>query len=379
MRKAVIALIFVLLFAFNSSSVSTAAQTASSSNVFRFNVWEEVDTLDPSQVSSEGIASIERGLFEGLTKLNQYGRTVPAGAKSWDISADRKVYTFHLRGDSRWSDGTPVKASDYEFAWKRALDPDIDAPYCYLLYDIENAYKYNQGTIIDAKKIGIKAIDDKTLQVRLYHPAYYFIDQLFQPVFYPLKKEKVQGDQIWGLTIKNFVSNGPFALTQWKDNQSVTLSKNKYYYDAKNISFNRIAIHQVEDKDLELAMYKKNQIDFSQNLLDDYPEMQSSFGKDVHVTDLASTYFYIFNLSKPPFDNLNIRKAFQLAVDEDKFKELIGERAHSVVPNGIFGAAKTFREEYDMNGVQSDLEEAQGLLADGLEEEGLTAPRIHPD
>lgn len=185
--------------------------------------------------------TVLKGLFEGLVRLNAAGQAVPAIAKSWTLSKDGRTYTFALRGDAKWSNGQQVLASDFEYAWKRALAPEAKNVYAFNMYMINNAQNYNEGLLKDTSKIGVKALNNTTLQVTLKEKTSYFIQLLAESIYYPVYAKTAKANNQWATDLKSMVTNGPFKLKTWKNNE-ISIVKNPAYYAAQEIKLPEVRL-----------------------------------------------------------------------------------------------------------------------------------------
>ncbi len=293
---------------------SSPAQTSSKENV-NVVVGSEPDTLDPGLNNSVDGATYIQHLFDGLTKQDKDGKTVPAVAEKWDVSADGLKYTFHLR-NTQWSDGKPVKASDFEYAWKRALDPKIASEYAYQLYYLKNGYEYNQGKAT-ADQVAVKAVDDKTLEVELAAPTAYFEDLLWTPTYMPVRKDIVDAAPTdWFTKIETLVGNGPYKMKSWEHSSEIVMEKNDKYWDAKNTGFIKtITWKLMDDEAAALSAYEAGDLDIVDSLV---PQAEiQNLVKDgtAKIRDMLGTYYIYLNNSKAPFDNPKVRQALSLAID----------------------------------------------------------------
>jgi oligopeptide transport system substrate-binding protein len=320
------------------------------------------------------------GLFEGLYRLNPEGVSEPALAESVDIFADGKTLTFKIRQGATWTNGDPVTAHDFEYAWKRTLAPETAADYAYMLYYLENGEKYNAGEA-SADEVGVKALDDYTLEVKLISETPYFLDILSHNSYWPVNPKAVEGKPDWATDVKTLVTNGPFKLTEWVHGGKLVLTKNPDYYDKDKINFDKVTITLVEEDSTVFNLFKTDEIDWIGAQAGSVPTdqvaqvIQSGEGE---VKATASTYYYIFNSTKKPFSNAKIRKAFAMAINRqsiiDNVTKANQQPAFALVPPSIRGVdGKTFRELYPDTGYfQENVEEAKRLLAEGLQEEGLS-------
>ena len=220
----------------------------------------EIPTMDVTKATDSESMNVMRNVFEGLYTLGEDNKLIPGVAQSYDVSEDKKTYTFHLR-ESKWSNGTPVTAADFVFSWKRAVNPDTAAEYAFLFFDIKNAKKINSKELpID--QLGVKTIDDKTLEVQLEQPVPYFIDLTTFATFLPINEKYLtsKGKQ-YGLEAEQLIYNGAFTLDNWKHEQGFQLKKNSNYWDAKTVKLDEINFDIVKDKSTEINLYESGQLD----------------------------------------------------------------------------------------------------------------------
>ncbi|PLR95203.1 peptide ABC transporter substrate-binding protein [Bacillus sp. T33-2] len=310
-------------------------------------------------------------LMEGLTRLSPEHEAESATAESWDVSDDGKTYTFHIRKDAKWSNGDDVTAGDFEFAWKRMLDPATGSSAAFLGYFIEGAEAFNSGTGT-ADQVKARAVDDKTFEVTLTSPQAYFLNVIANPCFFPINEKVATENPEWFAEAESFVGNGPFNLTVWDHDSKFVMEKNDQYWDAKNVKLDKIDWAIIDDTNTEYQMFQTGKLDSS-----DVPaEMSDQLFKEgkVKVQDQAGTYFYRFNVNMEPFQNANIRKAFALAVDQKQIVDFVTKSkekpAYGFVSYGFKDpSGKDFREK-NGNFNKTNLDEAKALLKKGMEEEG---------
>jgi oligopeptide transport system substrate-binding protein len=245
------------------STNTGSGEKLAADQTLRINLSSEPPTFDPGQAQDSQANTVLKTMYEGLTRMNEETGQAEAGmAEKWDVSADGLVYTFHLR-DAKWSNGDPVTANDFVFAWKRVLDPKAEsaAPYAYQLYYIKNAEKFNGGKeVTDFNQVGIKAIDDKTLEVTLENPTPYFLGLLSFYTYYPIHKS-VEGNPKWATNKDSMIVNGPFTLTEWVTGQSLQVTKNENYYAKDEIKLSKIDFTLVNSGATELLSYKSGELD----------------------------------------------------------------------------------------------------------------------
>jgi oligopeptide transport system substrate-binding protein len=324
---------------------------------------QEPRTLDPHRVSWIAEIQISNTLFEGLTRLNSDTfLPEPAVAQSWDMDERETSWTFHLRPDARWSNGEPVTAADFRFAWLRVLDPAIGAQYAGLLFVIDGAESYyrsrlnnESGDGLSPETVGIEAPDDRTFRVRLAAPCSYFLDLTSFPTFAPVHPATVQrwsyrdgravpqAQHLW-VRPGRIVCNGAFMLTHWGFKQSIRLERNPYYWDRSNIDVNSIEVHITADPYAALLAYETGSVDLVHGLESSVArvlmaEQQAGRRTDFHIGDRFATSFYRVNCRRPPLDNADLRRALSLAIDRAAICEhvmCLGEKpAETYIPPGI--------------------------------------------
>ncbi|WP_053365708.1 peptide ABC transporter substrate-binding protein [Bacillus sp. FJAT-27245] len=335
------------------------------------NAINEPPALDPAMATDTTSGWILDHTFEGLYTKDKDGKPVLGTAKDVKVSDDGKTYTFTIRDDAKWSDGSPVTAHDFEYSWKRTMNPETGAQFAFYMYYIKGAEDFNKGkgTIDD---VGLKATDDHTLVVELNNPLGYFEELLTMWTFYPVKKDLVEQNENWAGEADGYVSNGPFKMTQWKHDSQVVAEKNENYYDSKKINLKKVTWKVVNDATTYYQMYKTGELDLIQTLPTDVVEQEKS-NKEFKNVPYFGTYMYMFNVSKEPFTNAKVRRAFAMAINREPLTKNVtkaGETpAYAFVPQGVETSKGDFREvggEY----FKEDNEEAKKLLQEGMAEEG---------
>ncbi|MBY9079675.1 peptide ABC transporter substrate-binding protein [Paenibacillus sp. HN-1] len=340
--------------------------------IFRFNLYANPISLDPA-LTAESISDVViRGIMEGLVRTGKNGEIQPAVAKSWTVSQDGKTYTFKLRSGAVWTNKQKVKASDFEYAWKRVLNPATGSPQAYMLFYLAGAEDYYNGKLKDSGQIGVKAVDDTTLQVTLRSRTPYFLQLAATRSYLPVNPAVVKKNPNWAESAQTFVGNGPFTLTKWVQDNEIVLTKNVAYFSAGDVHFKQVRIGIQNDPDQEIASYKAGSIDWSQasDLNITSSSLDKAMKNDAHTYNPASTYYFVFNVTKPPFDNVNIRKALAMSIVREQVTS--STPAYAFVPPGILGVKKPFREEATTAFFREDAGKARELLKKGLQEEGLT-------
>lgn len=345
-------------------------------------------TMDPAKS-----VTIEEGTyilhaFEGLTRMGKDGSIQPGIAEKWEVSPDGTVYTFYLSG-SKWSDGVPVKAQDFEYAWKRALNPETASEYAFMLYDIKNAEAYNSSNLQGSPltdNVGIKALDDKTLRVELKAPASHWITMIGHPIYMPVRKDIIEryGDQ-WYTKSESFISNGAYTMTYWEANSKMVFEKNPFYWDNERIIVNRINWILIEEVNDAVKAYKFNGVDGVYSSISADSELLLKKNEDFHIYDYIGAYYLLFNTTKAPMNDPRVRKALALAIDRKFITEEVmklGQKpAVGIVPYGMPGLwpEKDFRTEAKDNGIlgaTAKIKEAKILFAEAGYADGKGFPEM---
>lgn len=337
--------------------------------VLRLNMHTEPPTADPGIAEDSTSGAVVRAIYDGLTRTDGEGKPQPSVAEKIDVSPDGKKYTFHLR-DAKWSNGEPLTAHDFEFAWKRALDPATASNYSYQLYYIKGGEAFNTGK---GKKedVGVKATDDKTLEVELANPTPFFLELTSFYTYYPVNKKLVESNKDWAKEAKTIVGNGPFKMTNWEHKSKMTLEKNEHYWDADVVKIDKLEFSMVEDENTELSMYDNGELDWAgaplSNIpLDSIPALQQN--NSLITKPKASIYWYKMNTEKAPFNNAKIRKAFAYAVNRDAIVKNVTQSGQ-IPAMGMLPPTMAFKKEGYFK--DNNVEEAQKLLAEGMKEMGL--------
>jgi len=414
MRKALsFVLISVFLVVALLGTVSCTASKDSLQEV-TYNLGTEPAAIDPAITTGIPEANIELQVFDGLTRIDDKNMPQPAIAKSWTISTDLKTYTFTLR-DASWTDGTPVTAYDFEYAWKRALSPELASEYAYQLYYVRGGQVFNTsikvGTkyyvqAVDAKgnpltkkegdkdvavpdmakeidpskDVGVKALDAKTLQVDLESPTVYFLNLTAFPTLMPVCKAVVSTNDKWAADVKTYVTNGPFKLVEWSHNEKMVFEKNPTYWDKDKVKLSKITYFMVEDETTALSMFQSGQLDASSTVpVSELPKLVAS--GDAQILPYLGTYYYQVNVTKKPFSDVRVRKALLLAIDRKSITESITQGgqipALAYVPYGIADAlpGSDFRKASQETFYKdNDLATAKALLAEAGYPDGKGFP-----
>ena len=340
------------------------------------NLYQEIGTLDWQKCSQNGEIQIYTWIMEGLTRNNN-GIIQPGMAEKWDISPDGLIYTFHLR-DAKWTDGQPVKAQDFYYGAMRGIDPKDPKDYAYFLYDIVGAEDYNLGKGT-ADQVGIKVIDDKTIQFTLKTPVPYFDYLVSFPTFAPCRQDLLEKNGTkFNAEADTLVTNGPFKVTKWEHESEMDFAKNTDYWDAGNIKLEKVTGLMISDDQTEFNMYEAGELDHTISLTAEQKAALTKGGVQSYID--GSVWFFDFNCTDPVLKNVNIRKALTLAVDRQSFIDNVAKQPWKpamayvqplLIPDADGKTA--FRDKTPAYFKDNDIEGAKAALAQGLKELGLTA------
>lgn len=354
----------------------TTGEEQTGEKILRTNNSSEPGSLDPALAQGTHESWILNNLFEGLMKHDSTGQIIPGMAKEYTLSEDNLTYTFTLRDDIKWSNGDPVTAQDFEFAWKRALDPELAADYAYQLYYIKGAEKYNSGEgTVD--EVAVKALDDKTLEVTLEAPTAYFLDLCAFYTYYPVNKAVAEANPDWAKDPSTYVSNGAFKLKSWEHNAKITLAKNENYYDKDNIKLDGIDFDIIEDENTAWQKYEGGEYDILVTLPQAVvAQLKAENNPELQIGPEVGTYYYNLNNDKKPFNNKKVRQALVYALDRQTIVDKIAQGgqipATGIVPPGLLDENGEDYRKTTGDFIGYDLEKAKTLLAEGLAEEGMT-------
>ena len=358
-------------------STAPASSTGNSNQVLKMTLLAEPQALDTSKASAAVSFDILSQVEEGLYRLGKTGEPVPALAASMpEISNEGKTYTIKLRDNIKWSDGSAVTAKDFEYAWKRTLDPNTKADYAFMVAWIKGGEAYMTGKG-SADQVQVKASDDKTLTFTLENPVPFMTAQLAFPVFFPQKQEFVekQGDK-YATDADKLLFNGPFKLTKWDHEQSLTLVKNENYWDKDKVKLNEVVVQIASNNNTLANLYQSNAIDVARITRDQVDQWK---GKPDYVVQPQLYITYVeMNQDVPVLKNEKVRKALGLAIDRESLVDIVfhdGSKSPTgFVPFGTMGGDnKEFRATAGDVLPKYDPAQAKTLLTEGLKEVGLTS------
>lgn len=330
-------------------------------------------------------------MIECLYRDDENDVPQPAGAETVDISDDKLVYTFHLREDATWSNGDPVVATDYEFAWQQALNPKVASDYAYMLYFIHNAEPYFNGEV-EWSEVGVKVIDDYTLEVTLDNPLPYATDLFAFPTLAPINQkfyEEVGADK-YATDAEYFCCNGMYELTEWSHNSQIVFQKREDYWNADAVGPDEIVYKIITDSQAGLNSYLSREIDYTDLDSGEVVQQAEAAGFEVGVKPARSSYYLIVNTEDEFMSNQNLRLALAYSIDKQALVDTVYQNDNqpmtSFTPPAIMGAAGAdgpsfqealLEERGEMYPGSGDLEKAQEYLQAALEELGCTVDELN--
>jgi oligopeptide transport system substrate-binding protein len=350
-----------------AADVPAGVQLAAKQELVRGN-GTEVASIDPHKTEGVPESHVIRDLLEGLVNQDADGKTIPGAAESWETT-DNKKFTFHIRKDAKWSNGDPVTAEDFVYSFKRAVDPATASPYSWYL---EMTNMVNAAEIIagkaDKETLGVKAIDEHTLEIQLTTAVPYFVMMMGHTTVKPVHKATIEkyGDK-WTKP-ENFVGNGAFVVDKWVVNERIELVPNKNYWDNSKTVLTKVTFLPIENQVAEMNRFLSGEIDISYELPNEhFKRLQKEHAESVSITGNLCSYYYGFNNAKAPFDDVRVRKALSYAIDRDVItKFLLGQGqqpAYFLTPEIIAGFNPTV-PDYGKLTQKERTEEAKRLLAE---------------
>lgn len=368
----------------NGGNETATTEDGGEKKILRTNNNSQPGTLDPALATGTHESWILQHVYEGLMRYNDKNELEPGMAESYEVSEDGLTYTFKLRDGIKWSNDDPITAQDFEYSWKRVLDPELASEYSFQLttyvVGAEEALA-GEGSMDD---VGIKALDDKTLEVKLKTPTAYFTGLTAFYTLFPVHQASVEGNPEWANDPNTtpIVSNGAFKIAEWNKGSNVLLEKNPNYYDADKVNLDGIDFAMLEDNNTSYSKYQGGEFDLivsppstvvAQGNEQDNPELK--VGADVGV------YYFEFNTTEKPFNNAKVRQALSMTIDRKTIVENITQGgqlpAEGIVPPGLLDdTGKDFREA-NGNLITEDVEKAKTLLEEGLKEEGMTVADLN--
>ncbi|EOX8977902.1 ABC transporter substrate-binding protein [Enterobacter hormaechei] len=350
-----------------AANVPAGTQLAEKQELVRNNGTEPA-SLDPHKVESDVEFNIISDLFDGLVSVSPAGEIQPRLAEKWE-NKDNTVWTFHLRPGITWSDGTPITAEDIVWSWQRLVDPKTASPYA----SYPGSMRIVNGTdIAEGKKapesLGVKAINDSTLEVTLTQPNAAFLAMLAHPSLVPIDKVLVGrfGDK-WTKP-EHFVSSGAYKLSQWVVNERIVAVRNPKYWDNEHTVINKVTYLPISSEAADVNRYKAGEIDIVYTVpINQFAQLKKTLGSELDVSPQLATYYYQFNTTRPPFNDARVRKALNLALDKDIIADKVlgqGQRPAWLISQPDIGGVKLQNPDYASWPMDKRIAEAKKLLAE---------------
>lgn len=352
-------------------------------------VGPDPETVDPALNSAVDGANMIIHAFETLMIVDKDNKIVPGQAESYEVSDDGLTYTFHLRKGLKWSDGSPLTANDFVYAWQRLADPNTAAPYAGDMLGYVKGYEEAAGGNLEA--LGVSAPDDDTFVVELSVPCVYFSKLITHASMVPIQKATVDanGDQ-WTLTPDTYICNGPLKMIEWVPGSHIIFAKNENYWNADAVTLNTLKFVLMEDSNASYSAYQTGEVQMIKAVPTE--EIPSLKGKeDFHVDPIMGTYYLSFQTEKAPFDNPDVRMALSLAIDRDYVANTVMQGTYSPATNfvgpGLSDAedGSSFEETtrknnggdfFDVANHDADVAKAKELLANAGYPDGAGFPTV---
>ncbi len=325
------------VLAFSLAVVGSFA--ASAEMVYHRGNAADPETLDQHKTSTVYEAHILRDLYEGLVIYNSKAEVIPGVAESWSVSDDGRVYTFKLRGDAKWSNGDPVVAGDSVYSLRRIMKPATGAKYANILYPVKNAEKINKGEALP-ETLGVKAVDDRTLEITLEASTPFFLELLTHQTGLPVHPATVEKHGSDFVRPENIVTNGAYVLAEFIPNAHVKAVKNAEFHDAAKVKIDTVFYYPTEDRGAALRRFQAGELHSNNDApTEQIKWMRENLGQQFRVAPYLGTYYYAVKADKAPFDDVRVRQALSMAIDREFIAEEIWGGAmvagYSFVPPGI--------------------------------------------
>jgi ABC-type oligopeptide transport system substrate-binding subunit len=328
----------------------------------------EPESLDPQKARQDSSLNILRDLFEGLTSLDRDGSVMGGAASTWDISADGRVYTFHLRDALRWSDGSPLTARDFAFGLQRLVDPKVASEYALIAAPIHNARAIVRGKLAPTT-LGVATPDDQTVVVTLDSPTPYLPALLAHPSTFPVERYALeQYDQTFTRPGR-LVSNGAFVLSEWVEGSHITVQRNRFYWNAQTVKLDAVRYYHMSDAGTELRRFRAGELQYTYVIpSQQFAWVRKHLPNAVHIDPQLAVYYYGFNVTRAPFkDNAKLRRALSMVIDRTRITQQVtglGELpACSWIPPGVADYTPQ-QPDYCNRPMRERIEEARQLYAE---------------
>ena len=367
--KKIFLILTLLVFALSCGKKSGSGST------FTLNIVTEPSLIDPQITTDIPGGTVDELILEGLLRKDKTGKSVAGIAQKWEKSKDGLVWTFHLRDGVKWSNGDPVTANDFKAGWIRGLNPDTAGSNASMLFVIKNGEKYNAKKVSE-NEVGIKVIDDKTLQVTLESPIPYFDDLVTFKSFMPLNQKFYNKTKDKYFTEAEYtISNGPYTLEKWTHDSELKFKKNPNYWDAGNVKIDNVEL-KIIATDSAVNAFKNKEVDVTAVTFEQAKEFTGK--PELVKANDGGIYYLLFNTKENVFKNAKVRRAITMAINKEELVNKVLEGSEKLTktftPSGIGlnGVSNDFPAEVATDQPKFNVAEAKKLLAEGLKEEGLS-------
>ncbi len=356
-------------FAFAALLATLRAAAAQGSVIFHRGNDGDPETLDPHRTSTVAEAHLLRDLREGLVIHNMRGEVVPGVAESWTASPDGKLWRFSLRANAKWSNGDPLRASDFVYSFKRILDPETGAKYANLLYPIRKAeaiHKAATGSSLD--ELGVRAPDERTLEIELERPTPYLLELLTHQSALPVHPATAAKAGLAPADPRSWVTNGAYRLKEFIPNSHIRLDRNPYFHDAADVKIDTVIFYPAPDLAAAARRFQAGELQLTTDIpAEQFKELRRKLGEQVRIGPYLATYFLIINTAKQPFDDPRVRRALSLQIDRDFIADRIWGGtmlpAYGVIPPHIGNYGERAEMDFRYASVLEREDEAKQLLA----------------
>lgn len=374
--------------------------TTTGGNTLAVQIGPDPETIDPTLNSAIDGANLVLYGFETLLTFDKDSKIVPGQAETWEVSDDGLTYTFHLRDGLKWSDGTPLTASDFVYTWKRMANPLTAAPYGYDMLCMVKGYDAimalsetptDEEVTAAVEGLGVSAPDDKTFVVELASPCVYYEKLCASPTMSPVQQKTIEenGDE-WAVNPETYIGNGPYKISEWVPGSYITYVKNEHYWDIDSITFDSIKFALMEDSNASYSAYKTGELQMIKDVpSEEIPTLRDQ--DDFFIDPIMGTYYISFNINREPFNDPKVRQALSLAVDRKYLAETVTQGVYSPATNfvgpGVSDAepGSSFVEVteknnggnfFNVDNYDADLQKAKDLLAEAGYPDGQGFPPV---
>lgn len=366
-----------------SSDGDTGSETAAG-NILDVSVGPEPETIDPALNTAVDGATYINHTFEGLMKLDEKSEVVYGVAESHEESADGLVYTFKIRDNAKWSDGTDLTADAFVYAWQRLVDPATGADYNYMIDMVLNANEI-MAEQKDKSELGIKAIDAKTLEITLAVATPYFLEICAFPSTFPVREDIIAANpDTWTQDPSTYIGNGPYIIDSWEHQSMIVMKKNPNYYGISELVPEKINFHLIEDRNTILASFENGEILFGDDLPNE--EIKRMTDNGLYIEGQLGTYFLCLNVEEEALKDVKVRKALALAIDRKYLVESVAQGgqqpADTFVATGLSDVDTTAefhdvaKKWWSTDDYAANVAEAKQLMADAGYPDGAGFPSL---